>query len=191
MKIDLKNKLRNKYKRIRSSYSKLDLSNYNSIIYENIIDFLNNSKKQNIFIYVSKNNEVDTKNIIQYLLNTKYYNVIVPKSDFHDFSIKPVLINNFLNDLSMSKFGLLEPVSDLKFSGNIDYIFVPGIVFDINCFRIGYGKGFFDRFLPLYPKSYKIGLAYSFQILDALSLDNFDVSLDNIISEKGFLNDWI
>lgn len=181
-----KNQLRKQFKVKRNNYNSSLLIDYNNKIFDKVISFIRKHSCKNIFIYVSKNNEVDTKKIIRYLLNNKY-NVIVPKSDFNNNEIIPVQINS-LKDLKESKFGLLEPVNDNMFEpDNLDVIFIPGIVFDKSGYRIGYGKGFFDRFLNNSVNKLKIGLAYSFQILKNIPADKYDIKLDGIICENGLI----
>lgn len=186
----LKNQLRYEFKIKREKYDKKILANYNKKIFIKVLKFVKEKNCQNIFIYVSKDNEVDTKNIIEFLLKNNY-NVIVPKTDFSNSNIMPVRLDN-LNNLKLKKFGLLEPDDSCKiFDYNmLDVIFVPGIVFDKNFHRIGYGRGFFDKFLYNVQNlktgavQKRIGLAYSFQIVDEIPVQKFDICLDGIITEQ-------
>ena len=70
----------------------------------------------------------------------------------------------------------------------IDLIIVPGVAFDSMGGRIGYGKGYYDRFLPqLRADVPKLGLAYDFQVLPRVPQDEFDIRMDAIVTEKGIL----
>ena len=80
-------------------------------------------------------------------------------------------------------FGIKEPVGEI-YNGDIDLIIVPGVVFDREGNRIGYGRGYYDRFLKLYPRVRKISLAYEFQILDRLEVEEHDEKIDVIVTKN-------
>ena len=89
--------------------------------------------------------------------------------------------------LQVNKYGMLEPIRSKK---NIpDIMLVPLLVFDKNKYRIGYGKGFYDKYLNKYLKTFKniltVGVAFSFQKHHKLPTNNKDVKLDYILTEKG------
>ena len=92
------------------------------------------------------------------------------------------------NDLLfVNKFGILEPK---KTEAKVpDIILVPVLAYDENKYRLGYGKGFYDRYLNKYLKYYKniltVGVAFSFQKHHKLPINQNDVKLDFIITEKG------
>ena len=103
--------------------------------------------------------------------------------------------NNSMNFFSWKKnsvlfvnnFGILEPQKNKAKVPNI--ILVPILAFDKNKYRLGYGKGFYDRYLNKYLKKYKniltVGVAFSFQRHHKLPINQKDVKLDFIITEKG------
>ena len=89
--------------------------------------------------------------------------------------------------LQINKYGMLEP---FKSKLNIpDIILVPLLVFDKYKYRLGYGKGYYDRYLDKYLKKFKniltVGVAFSFQKYHKLPVNNKDVKLDYILTEKG------
>ena len=89
--------------------------------------------------------------------------------------------------LFVNKFGLLEPVkSQIKVP---DIMLVPILAFDKNKYRLGYGKGYYDRYLKKYLQQFKniftVGVAFSFQRHHKLPINQNDVKLDFIITEKG------
>ena len=61
---------------------------------------------------------------------------------------------------------------------------MPGVVVDINCHRIGYGKGFYDRYLNRYPTLDKIALAFDLQIVDQIETESHDVNPQFVITES-------
>ncbi len=91
--------------------------------------------------------------------------------------------------LVLNKYGMLEPLKSKKNVPNI--ILVPLLAFDKRKHRLGYGKGFYDKFLSKYLKNHKkiltIGIAFSFQKHHNLPIKSKDIKLDYILTEKGFI----
>jgi 5-formyltetrahydrofolate cyclo-ligase len=85
--------------------------------------------------------------------------------------------------LIMGRFGIMEP-PPYRHISDIDVLVVPGIAFDKKGNRLGYGKGYYDRLLSG-KRTFSIGLAYSFQLLENLPYDRYDKRLDAIASEDG------
>tara|TARA_B100000780_G_scaffold264512_1_gene219223 strand:+ start:104 stop:658 length:555 start_codon:yes stop_codon:yes gene_type:complete len=94
----------------------------------------------------------------------------------------------YLDPLKVNKFGMLEP-SLLSKSIIPKFMLVPLLAFDNNKNRLGYGKGFYDKFLNKFLKTKKkiitIGIAFSFQKYNKLPVTNLDIKLDYILTEKG------
>ena len=93
----------------------------------------------------------------------------------------------YLDLLKVNKFGMLEPWPSKK-SIVPDFMLVPLLAFDSNNDRLGYGKGFYDKFLKKFLKKNKIttiGVAFSFQKYNKLPVSNLDIKLDYILTEKG------
>jgi 5-formyltetrahydrofolate cyclo-ligase len=94
----------------------------------------------------------------------------------------------FLDPLKVNNFGMLEPVLQSKIIVP-NLMLVPLLAFDNNNNRLGYGKGFYDRFLNKFLKIKKnittIGVAFSFQKYNKLPVSNLDIKLDYILTEKG------
>ena len=94
----------------------------------------------------------------------------------------------FLDPLKVNEFGMLEPCLKKK-SLVPNVMLIPLLAFDSNNNRLGYGKGFYDKFLNKFLKNKKkkttIGVAFSFQKYNKLPVSNFDVKLDYILTEKG------
>ena len=87
----------------------------------------------------------------------------------------------------LSKFGIPEPINSIKITPDI--ILLPLLAFDKKKNRLGYGKGFYDRYLAKIIKSYKkiltVGVAFSFQKYHKLPVNSNDIKLDYILTEKG------
>ncbi|EKQ52250.1 MULTISPECIES: 5-formyltetrahydrofolate cyclo-ligase [unclassified Clostridium] len=146
----------------------------------------------NIFIYISYDSEIDTKSIICKALkdNKRIY---IPRTEFETRIMDAVEIKSFDN-LIETNYGLLEPSKkDPHINPNeLDLIVVPGVAFDRNGGRMGYGAGFYDRFFKKIngdniKKITKLALAYSLQVLDKVPMSEQDVPVDFIITEKEFI----
>lgn len=79
-----------------------------------------------------------------------------------------------------SKFGIMEPVGE-RYNGKIDLIIMPGLAFDKDLNRVGYGRGYYDRFLIAHPESFKLAPIYPWQIVDKVEIDEFDIKVDKLI----------
>jgi 5-formyltetrahydrofolate cyclo-ligase len=181
----MKSDLRKKIKNIRNNMDITNKMNLDNLIYNRIINSKNYIKSKVIFVYVSLKEEVDTHRLInKALLDGK--SVCVPKIISKDEGMEAIKINKF-QDLHKSKYDILEPLNfenkvDREY---IDLILIPGISFDLKGGRIGYGGGFYDRFLNynnLHSKN--IGLCYEFQIVKKVPMDGFDMGVHGIITES-------
>ena len=92
---------------------------------------------------------------------------------------------SFKNPLNINKYGIPEPFKKKMIFPNI--LFVPLVAFDDNLYRIGYGGGYYDRYIAKLEKKknfLSIGFAFSFQKIDKIPLNNFDKKLDAVITEN-------
>ncbi len=94
-----------------------------------------------------------------------------------------------LKELKKSALGIYEPpfINPSLSPSNLDLILVPGLAFDKRGGRLGYGGGFYDRVLGQ-TKAFKIGIAFSFQVVESLLLEPWDQKVDFILTEEGFLS---
>jgi 5-formyltetrahydrofolate cyclo-ligase len=145
------------------------------------------TKDETVMAYTSKEKEVNTVPLITALL--KQGNpVIVPIIVKEDVSLRL----SYLEDLAAlvpSTFGVPEPIgSEIPARGeDVDTIILPMLGFDRTGGRIGYGAGYYDRFLEKYPDLHKIGIAFACQEMDNLPLDTTDVRMDHIVTEDGVI----
>ena len=134
-----------------------------------------------IMIYVSFGNEVETHDIINCALKSGKRVIVSVCTDGN--TLIPVEITS-LNDMIPNKYGILEPSVIKKYTGNIDVVLVPGIAFDGAFNRVGFGCGYYDRFLSEYPDTLKIGLGFSDQICDEIETDDNDIPMDIIVTDE-------
>ncbi len=145
---------------------------------ENYPEFI---KAKTVFCYVSAKGEVGTHTLIKELLKEK--EVVVPKCIDKEGNMIGVKITSF-NELREGFFGILEPENWVEFpKGRIDFAIVPAIAFDEEGYRLGYGKGYYDRFLSdINP--YKLGVCAKDFYLPSLPHDELDVKMDSVLVIK-------
>jgi 5-formyltetrahydrofolate cyclo-ligase len=137
-----------------------------------------------ILLYASFRSEVDTMDLLKYCLNTNKI-VVFPKVNRIKDCLNLYKISQ-IDDLKVGYAGILEPdVSESQrvVVNELDLIIVPGVAFDENCNRLGYGKGFYDKLLKNFKKT-TIGLAYEEQIIELLTVESHDVKINKIITDE-------
>lgn len=184
--MDAKKDFRKKILNIRNSMDSNEVIEKSKTIIDKLTSTKHFIKSKVVFVYLSFNNEVDTVSLIQEML-TLGKRVVVPYTDVVNTQIIPIEIKS-LDGLKKCSFGYLEPLIDEKMivdSKDFDLVVVPGVVFDKNLNRIGFGKGYYDRILiNLNHEAKKIAIAYDFQVLDEIPAEKHDVKVDIIITEK-------
>ena len=152
-------------------------------VYERLINWPTFQLARCVACYVSVQKEVETRGIIEYALdNGKQLAVPVTRAggvmDFQRISS--------LAGLQADRFGLLEPMGDdgqIISPGGLDLVIAPGIAFDRLGNRIGFGGGYYDRFLTQ-THAIRVGLAYAFQLADLLPAESHDVRMDWLVTEN-------
>lgn len=142
--------------------------------------FYEEFKTKKVFlIYMPIKAEVNTMPIIDKLYNEN-----------KEIYLPTIIDNNILfrkfngvNNLVKGKYNILETKGEFL-DKTYDVIVIPGIAYDINCYRLGYGKGFYDKFLSSGSSSIRVGLAYDFQIVDSIYPEIHDEPVDIIFTEK-------
>ena len=140
-----------------------------------------------IMVYCSKEPEVNTLPLIQDLLNNGK-RVVVPIIERDTRTLRMSYISS-LSDLSTSTFNVPEPIGK-EIPARPDAIeaaIIPMIAFDRDGNRIGYGAGYYDKFLASHPHIIKIGLAFACQEEPSIVCDATDIVMDYIVTERGVI----
>jgi len=147
------------------------------------------SDKQVFFIYCHYQSEVATITLLDHcLVHGKA--VGVPLCQSEQSSMRAVGIVNVQGDLVSGYKGIPEPRNCEKVipSASIEVALIPGVVFDRCGNRLGYGAGFYDRFLAQEaPQAIRIGLAFSCQLVDKIPALPHDVPMDMVVTEQEIL----
>ena len=159
-----KNYIRKEILKTRDDIEVVLKKEYDSIIFKRLINSDTYKNANKIFTYISFGSEVDTKEFIKYALS--------------------------LDNMGVDKWGILEPktVEEDKIGEEFDLIIMPGVAFDKFGNRIGYGGGYYDKYISRKNiKCPKIALAYDLQIIDKIQCEEHDIKADGIISNKEFI----
>ncbi len=146
-------------------------------------DFTNISTVH-IYLPIKTKNEIDTFPVIRFLKLIKpELRIVIPRSNFKTFEMQNVVYDG-RTVLSENKFGIWEPVNgEVVPYEEIDMVVCPLLTFDKNGYRVGYGKGFYDRFLIQCRKDViKFGLSYFEPVENIDDVDSHDVKLNYAIS---------
>ena len=178
-----KSKLRKKYLKIRKeNYFEIDKKFFSPLL--KLIKKNIKKKSIKIALYYPSNFELNVLRVLE----LKYFSdqtILLPVTEKNSLmKFYPWKKNEVL---TVNEFGMLEPLKSKAKIPNV--ILVPLLAFDKDKFRLGYGKGFYDRYLNKYIKQYKdimtVGVAFSFQKHNKLPINKNDVKLDFILTEKG------
>jgi 5-formyltetrahydrofolate cyclo-ligase len=143
-------------------------------------------KAERIHVYYPIMNEVDIRPFIEWLWD-QGKKVIMPRANFKSKEMINYYVITF-GQLEETRFGLREPLKTSPLHlGSPDVIIVPGVAFDEDKGRLGYGSGFYDRFL-YESNSKRIGVAYDFQIVPVLPREEHDQKMDVIVTEKRIID---
>ncbi len=173
-----KAELRKKYKALRQQLSPTEIEE-KSIAIANQLLQLNiwNYQYYHIFLPITAQKEIDTEFIL-HILQGKDKHIVISKSDFSDGSLSHYLLTD-QTKLTLNKWGIPEPIDGIPIPNNkIDVVFVPLLAFDKQGNRVGYGKGFYDRFLSLSKPKFCIGLSFFEAEIKINDADMLDIPLN-------------
>lgn len=144
---------------------------------------------KNIFIYVGFGSEINTADYINEFLK-EGKKIFVPRIDIGKKVMDAVSINS-LQELKANKFGILEPDKDNEVidKNELDLIIVPGVAFDCNGGRVGYGGGYYDKYMKdIDGDICRVAICYNFQLLEYLPIEDHDIKVHKIITEDGIVD---
>ncbi|GJM05870.1 MAG: 5-formyltetrahydrofolate cyclo-ligase [marine bacterium B5-7] len=180
-----KKHLRSSLKQRRSLVSKNERKEMSQQIckYLHELDVFNQAKS--IFCYISYLSEVETHTLINGFIDRNLA-LAVPKIIEKSRMIAVPLIN--LSELEPDKMGILTPKGNQSASGPFNIAITPGVGFTTTGERLGYGKGYYDRWFSQNDVKTKIGIAFEIQLVSQLPIEETDVSLDIIVTEERIID---
>lgn len=171
----IKSKVRSKFLEKRNEIINIDT--VSRTICEVILDYIIKNDYTNIALYYEINKEVSTEYLDQSIEETFYPKIKDNEIYFIRYD------RNDLRGMPTSKWGIPEPIGQPVMLKDLDCIVVPGVAFDCDCNRLGYGGGFYDRALQNY-SGHIIGVAYDFQVADCIPHMSYDIPVDILFTEK-------
>ena len=180
-----KKKLRKYIQRKRDSLSLKEREKKSKDAVEKFIRTKDYINSKNILIYYPFRSEIDTTIIIKDALS-KNKKIILPKVDNNKLSL--YFVNDISVQLEKGNYGILEPVPSLCRRAkvtDIDLAVIPGVGFDKNLNRLGYGGGFYDKLVPCLPdRVKKIALCFDIQVVLDIPTFKNDKKIDILITES-------
>ena len=178
-----KKELRIKYKDLRQSFSESQIDDFSLDISNQLLKLdVWDKSFYHIFLTIEEQQEINTDYILN-ILSGKDKNIVISNSNFENYTMSHYLLTDNIK-IKKNKYNIPEPIDGIPIpSDNIEVIFIPLLAFDINGNRIGYGKGFYDRFLAeCKPKTIKIGLSFFEAEAVAFEASEHDIMLDYCVT---------
>jgi 5-formyltetrahydrofolate cyclo-ligase len=153
------------------------------------------TKGQSLIYFVGKPQTCEIQSLphIQALIN-RGFEVWLPKTIVSTKALRWGKVRDLHSDLVVGAFSVQEPTDaviarqDIDFS-SLQIAIVPGVAFDEHGHRLGYGQGYYDRFLKTFPLSYPVvGLAFEFQVFPEIRTEAHDARVDYLVTEKKIRN---
>ena len=174
----MKNQLRDELKAARNKLSDEQIKDLSHQIFLNLKPIIDNINWNKFFVYNSFSSEAKTDEILLYLLNSNKQ-VFLPRVEQKQMvAVRLTKTAKF----KTSKFGIAEPIGEAEDINNFVAI-IPCLAVDKFGNRLGYGGGFYDKFLQN-KTAVKIAICFDFQQVDQIETSHFDVPMDFVVTEK-------
>ncbi len=182
-----KDELRRRFLSLRDSINREQRSILSKMIQERLVSLDEFKRSSIVGCYSAIGSEVDTSIIASHVLmqgKVLAYPRVLSMGKMEFRTIKDPML-----DLTLGKYSILEPLESCDLI-EPDLLIVPAVVWDEHGYRIGYGKGYYDRYINSRRSSYAyissiyIGLAYDFQVIDNVPHTIHDAKVDIIVTEK-------
>lgn len=177
-------------KKVKEERDRLDKSikeKYDEKLKNDLLSLPEIQKAETVFAYLNFGSEISTMPIIKELLQ-QGKRVFIPWINQEKKIMELTELRDPLKELQPGYYGILEMKEEFLnlYHGEIDVVLTPGLVFDENYYRIGYGGGFYDKYFSgINYEPFKIAMTYSFQVVEELPREEFDQQIDAILTEKG------
>jgi 5-formyltetrahydrofolate cyclo-ligase len=176
-----KAELRAKLKQIRASIPAEIRADQSQAIQQKLASLEEIQTAHSIFLFISYGNEVHTHDLLKYFLK-QGKTLAVPKI----LPEKTMIAVQFSQweDLIPGELGILTPSGNTPYSGDFDVVITPGLGFTLQGHRIGYGRGYYDKWFASHNARNKIAIAFEAQLVDELPTDETDVPVDFVVTEE-------
>ena len=173
--------------RLRDRQSIQDIEQKSMEIMDQVLHLHEYVRARGIACYVNKDSEVATRPLIRKALDSKK-RVLVPVVKKGDIDLFFSEIKDLGKELAPGSFNIPEPREEYlrpESLDAVDVMFVPGIVWDKEGYRLGWGRGYFDRVLKTLPEHVRsIGLSFNLQLVSRVPRDQFDLPVNTVVTES-------
>ncbi len=180
-----KQELRKKYKKLRQELSPSQIDDYSLNIANKLLELdIWQYSFYHVFLPIEEQNEVNTEYILN-ILAGKDKNIVISKSDFATSEMTPILLTDGTT-IKKNKHNIPEPVDGIEINtSQLNVVFVPLLAYDKKGNRVGYGKGFYDKFLAQCSlKALKIGLSFFESEDEITDVSDLDIKLDYCVAPQ-------
>lgn len=180
-----KEEIRKKTLSKRNQLSEKDRVMFSWIIFNKLLESEEYKKADRIAVYYPVGSEAQTLDIIRdALINKKKVGLprVINDNEIKFYQIMEKSLEEV--EFTKGKYGIMENIDSTVELDPIDLLIIPGVAFDDECNRIGYGKGYYDRFLAHNYTGYIVGLAFENQIVKYIPINELDQKVDCIITNK-------
>lgn len=187
-----KNKIRKEFKALRREMEPSLKKEYDKKICGKFLSLTSYRFADSLLLYAPLKDEINIYAIAEDALK-KGKTVAFPRCDDHAHTMTYYIIKE-LSDLTEGSYGIMEPDPSLpvydpeRSQSENSVCFVPALVFDKSGYRLGYGKGYYDRYLSSGYRGAKMGVCYSACIVDLLPRGKYDTAVDFLVTEKGVVS---
>jgi 5-formyltetrahydrofolate cyclo-ligase len=185
-----KGELRKEVLQARAALSPAEVAAKSALIMERLIQSEAYRQASTLMVYVDFRNEAQTGDIVKRAMAAGK-RVAVPVTDIANKRLTPSLLLDYPGDLAPGAWGILEPKPECLrplAPEELDLVVVPGVAFDVDGNRLGYGGGFYDRFLPrTRPDAVFIALTFELQVRDVVFPGPHDVPMHALVTEDRFI----
>lgn len=176
--LEQKEALRTEMYQLRANYKLVAKNDYDLWMCTQLEKLVEEKNVKVIHVYLPMGTEIDIRPFIEKALK-KRIKIISPKT-LPKRQLEHLELHS-LTVIEKGVFGTSHPANTPIYRGKYDLIIVPGLAFDKQNYRLGYGGGYYDAFLEQHPEAFKIGICYPFQKVTSVPKEAHDVCLDAII----------
>ncbi len=182
-----KRTLRSKIFQLRDALNSEQTREKSLKIADNLYKLPSYQQAGNVMFFLSFRSEVDTRPAVEKSMALGK-RICIPKALPETRELVPSLLLDWEQDLALGAYDIPEPRPETLRPvepGEIDLLIVPGVAFDCNGNRLGYGGGYYDRFFPLLrPETPLVALAFDLQIVPSVPVEEWDQTVHYIVTEK-------
>jgi len=185
---DEKREIRRRVLKIRNALPPETIAGKSAAIVRRLIELPQIREAATLMVFLSFGSEVLTDDLIRWGWE-EGKTIVVPLCRPEMRELIPCRIDSF-DELATGHYGIREPRADrlrVVPPGEIDAVLVPAVAFDRRGYRVGYGGGYYDRFLPKVPHAAKIGAAFACQIVPEVPTDHYDLAVERVVTEEGII----